>query len=53
MEPMLSPKYLSWLFGPSGLKGPMDFSQFVFVAHQYMVYMREVFGVECMLCALG
>jgi hypothetical protein len=39
MEPMLSPKYLTYLFNPINLKN-MDFAQFVFVAHQYMVFMR-------------
>lgn len=48
------PEYLNWLFSSEGaLKDPMDYGQFVYVAHQYMVYMRRTFGIECMVCVIG
>eukprot|EP00976_Prorocentrum_cordatum_P030892 628941-Prorocentrum_minimum.AAC.1 len=43
-----SPNYLGWLFGDEGgMKGDMDGAHFTHLCHQYMVYLRSVFGIEC------
>jgi hypothetical protein len=48
-----SPHYLHWLFGlDGGMQAHMDFGQFIHVCHQYMVYLRAVFGIECQVTAL-